>query len=96
MSHVAYPRSTDYCWKLVRLLVNVKVRKKKSTFFVIHFITAAALRGVTIQRGRANAAVRSPFPANAAAAIALARNQNPALAAAVAASAASLNPFAHA
>lgn len=53
------------------------------------FVTAAALRGVSIQRGRVGTA-RAAFPASAAA-LALARNPGP-LAAAAAATA--LHPFA--
>ncbi|CAG5089178.1 Protein of unknown function, partial [Cotesia congregata] len=52
-------------------------------------VTAAALRGVAIQRGRVGPATRAAFPAGAA--LALARNPGP-LAAAAAATA--LHPFA--
>ncbi|KAH0560231.1 hypothetical protein KQX54_002755 [Cotesia glomerata] len=52
-------------------------------------VTAAALRGVAIQRGRVGPAARAAFPAGAA--LALARNPGP-LAAAAAATA--LHPFA--
>lgn len=55
------------------------------------FVTAAALRGVAIQRGRVGAAARAAFPGAGAAALALARNPGP-LAAAAAATA--LHPFA--
>lgn len=72
---------------LVSKWLFLKKKQGKLRFFRMN-VTAAALRGVAIQRGRVGATTRATFPTGAAA-LALVRNPGP-----LAAAATALHPFA--